>query len=88
MSLHDGDLSVHKDDKSTFRRRIRDSVGDDHFRDLDRSTDDSVAIQVNGDLVDLLIDTDYYKSRLSILALRPAPIQVDPSKSKGNVCVD
>ena len=33
-------------------------------------------LQINGDLVDVLVDTDYYKNRLSILALRPAPVQV------------
>ena len=26
--------------------------------------------------MDVLVDTDYYKNRLSILALRPAPVQV------------
>jgi hypothetical protein len=29
--------------------------------------------------VQVLIDIDYYKNRLQILALRPAPIQVEPT---------
>ena len=76
--------ALNPDDRSAFRRRIRASVGDDHFRDMHGTTDDAVATQINGDLVDLLIDTDYYKNRLSILALRPAAVQGNFLAHPGN----
>jgi hypothetical protein len=130
-------FALNPDDRSAFRRKIMESVEENHFREVlfcwllspcamssnlifkrcrcflvstccaivlfvaisskksfaphldhflllavweqvDGNTDLEVSIAINNDLVDILIDTDYYKSRLSILATRPAAVQVAP----------
>ena len=45
-------------------------------RDLALETTVVAAQTINGDGIDVLIDVDYHKSRIEILTLRPAHVQV------------
>ena len=69
--------SVGLDDGSVLRERIRGAV--DHFVDLSAASNTAAAQRIVDDGVDILIDLTGYISlhRPEILALRPAPVQVN-----------
>ena len=78
------------DDGSEIRARIRGAA--ERFVDLSREADDSAARRIYDDGVDILVDLTGYTfgTRSQILALRPAPIQVNwfyPG-TMGAACVD
>jgi len=79
------------DDGSTIRARIRN--GCEHFSDVAGESFIEIAQRIRGDGIDILVDLKGYTmgSRPQILALRPAPVQVNwlgfPG-SMGTECVD
>jgi len=83
FSLHDrgrfqvNGYSYGRDDGSAARRRLVQSF--DRFVDLEAASFAEAADQIRGDGVDILIDLKGYTAgaRPQILALRPAPIQVN-----------
>jgi predicted O-linked N-acetylglucosamine transferase (SPINDLY family) len=83
FELHDHDrfrisaYSCGADDRSPMRRRLERAF--DRFVDIRKLSDEEAARKINSDRVDILVDLKGYTdgSRSSILALRPAPIQVN-----------
>jgi hypothetical protein len=69
-------FALNQDDGGAFRRRIRKSFGPGRFVEAFGISDEEVATLVNKEQIHVLIDIDYNKLRLSILALRPASVQV------------
>lgn len=69
--------SYGKDDGREMRARLRRTF--DHFNDISALSDREAAQAVYADGIDILIDLKGFtgESRTSILALRPAPIQVN-----------
>ncbi len=69
--------SLGPDDGSAMRRRLVGAL--DRFVDLRTLSDNEAAQRIHADGVDILIDLNGYagSGRTSILALRPAPIQVN-----------
>jgi len=65
------------DDGSAMRRRLM--AGFDDFVDLEKASHAEAAARIRGDGVDILVDLKGYTrdARPGILALRPAPIQVN-----------
>lgn len=65
------------EDGSQIRRRIVDAF--DHFTDVSTLTDRQVAQRIRDDGIDILVDLKGYTggSRSAIMALRPAPVQVN-----------
>lgn len=65
------------DDGSEWRRRVVE--GCEHFRELRESGAEAAARQIAGDGIDVLVDFGGHTggSRPEILALRPAPVQVN-----------
>ena len=66
-----------RDDGGAMRGRIRSAV--DRFVDLRDQSNAAAAQRIQDDAVDILLDLSgyTYHSRLELLALRPAPIQVN-----------
>lgn len=83
ISLHDRDrfqvngYSYGRDDGSPARRRLSQSF--DRFVDLEPASFAEAATRIRADAVDILVDLKGYTAgaRPQILALRPAPIQVN-----------
>jgi protein O-GlcNAc transferase len=83
FELHDRDrfqitaYSSGPDDRSPMRRRLERAF--DRFVDVRKLSDEEAARKINDDHVDVLVDLKGYTegSRSTILALRPAPIQVN-----------
>jgi predicted O-linked N-acetylglucosamine transferase (SPINDLY family) len=83
FALHDREAfeiygySFGRDDGSTYRRRIVE--GCDVFRDLDKLALEACARRIHDDGIHILIDLQGHTgySRMNLLALRPAPIQVN-----------
>ncbi len=52
--------------------------------------DTQVARAINGDRIDVLLDVDYFKNRMEVLALHPAPTQINflahPGTSGAHFC--
>lgn len=65
------------DDGKGMRARLRRAF--DRFTDISRLTDEEAATAINDDGIDILVDLKGFTrgTRTSILALRPAPIQVN-----------
>lgn len=65
------------DDRSDYRRRI--VAGFEHFHDVRAWTHADIARRIAADGIDVLVDLKGYtgESRPEILALRPAPVQVN-----------
>ena len=65
------------DDGSAMRERIEKAF--DKFMDIQDDTDEDAAKKIYEDRIDILVDLTGYtqKTRSAILALRPAPIQVN-----------
>ncbi len=82
FELHDRDrfetrlYSYGRDDGSALRRRIEASG--DAFIDVSELSDGEVAQRIRDDRIDVLIDLKGFtlNARTSVLAMRPAPIQV------------
>jgi len=62
-------------DGGSFRRDIRASFPAGNFVDVFGKSDQEVATVINRERIQVLIDIDYNKLRLSILALAPATVQ-------------
>jgi predicted O-linked N-acetylglucosamine transferase (SPINDLY family) len=64
------------DDASPMRRRMRSAF--DTFVDVDALSDSAAAGRILDDRIDILVELNGYtaKNRMSIVALRPAPLQV------------
>lgn len=69
--------SYGKDDRSEMRRRLE--AGFDRFIDLEKLTVEDCAAQIAGDEIDILVDLtgNTFWGRPQIMALRPAPVQVN-----------
>ncbi len=69
--------SIGPNDGNALRQRIEKSV--DHFRDFERQSFRESATAIAADSIDILVDLKGYtqNARPSILAHRPAPIQVN-----------
>ncbi len=69
--------SYGRDDKSPVRERVRNAC--DKFVDVRSEVDPVVAKRIAGDGIDVLVDLKGYtmESRTGIMAMRPAPIQVN-----------
>jgi len=69
--------SYGRDDGKEMRARLR--VAFDRFNDIGPLSDEAAARAIHGDGIDILIDLKGFTqgTRTSILALRPAPIQVN-----------
>jgi predicted O-linked N-acetylglucosamine transferase (SPINDLY family) len=65
------------DDGKKMRRRLASAF--DHFHDIASSSDSEAARKINDDGIHILIDLKGFtqNTRTSILALRPAPVQVN-----------
>ncbi len=76
------------DDASSTRARMIDAF--DQFREIQKLTYRSAAEQIAHDKIDILIDLKGYTSqaRPDILAMRPAPIQVNFLGYPGTMAVD
>jgi len=97
FELHDRDrfevfaYACGPDDRSAIRARLRSTC--EHFIDVSQDSHFATARRIHGDGVDILVDLTGYTlgTRLQILALRPAPIQVNwlgyPG-TMGTECVD
>ena len=68
-------FALNQDDGGSFRRDIRDSFPAGKFVDVFGKSDQEVATVINRQRIQVLIDIDYNKLRLSILALAPATVQ-------------
>lgn len=83
IELHDGErfeisaYSYARDDQTKERRRLEEAF--DHFVDISEMSMPEAAKRIHGDQVDILVDLTGFtqNSRSGILALRPAPIQVN-----------
>lgn len=83
FELHDrGRFEVHAyaygpDDRSAIRARLRNAC--EHFTDVSQESYFATAQRIHDDRVDVLVDLTGYTlgTRPQILALRPAPIQVN-----------
>lgn len=83
LELHNRDqfmisaYSAKVTDNSLLRKRVEKSV--DHFVDISKLSDAMVIEKIMADKVDILVDLSGYTeaSRSELLALRPAPIQVN-----------
>ncbi|EKX46446.1 hypothetical protein GUITHDRAFT_70511, partial [Guillardia theta CCMP2712] len=69
-------IALNGDDGGSFRRRIRESVGGDRFLELYGQSDAEIASRINQLSMHVLVDIDYNKERLTIMAFRPALLQV------------
>ena len=80
--------STTADDNSSLRKRVEGAF--DCFTDLGNSSTKDSARQINSDRVDILVDLTAYtkNSRSALLALRPAPIQVNYLGYPGSMGVD
>jgi protein O-GlcNAc transferase len=80
--------SYGKNDGSEMRARLEKAF--DEFVDIQHMTDESAAKKIYADGIDILVDLTGYtlSSRSSILALRPAPIQVNYLGYPGTMGVD
>jgi len=69
--------STGRDDGSTYRQRIRE--GCEHFIDVLHESDLAIARRIRDDQIHILVDLAVYNkhSATGILALRPAPVQVN-----------
>jgi predicted O-linked N-acetylglucosamine transferase (SPINDLY family) len=69
--------SCGRDDGSEMRKRLERAF--DRFVDIGSVSDEAAATRIYADEVDILVDLKGYtdRSRSSILALRPAPVQVN-----------
>ncbi|WP_425487340.1 UDP-N-acetylglucosamine-peptide N-acetylglucosaminyltransferase [Methylocystis heyeri] len=69
--------SYGKDDGREMRRRL--ACAFDHFHDISSNSDNEAARRINDDGIHILIDLKGFtqNTRTSILALRPAPVQVN-----------
>ncbi|MGA8170781.1 MAG: UDP-N-acetylglucosamine-peptide N-acetylglucosaminyltransferase [Methylocystis sp.] len=76
------------DDGKAMRPRLRRAF--DHFRDIGRLSDVEAARAIHADGVHILIDLKGFtrQTRTSILALRPAPLQVNYLGYPGTLGVD
>ena len=70
-------FSYGPDDDSGIRRRLIRGV--DHFIDIETHSQAASAQRIRDEAIDILIDINGYTrgSRIEVLALRPAPIQVE-----------
>ena len=69
--------SIGRPDSGAYRSKISKAV--DHFKDVHLRSDREIATEIKADGIDILMDMKGYTggSRSGILALRPAPIQVN-----------
>ncbi|SEH04844.1 Uncharacterised protein [Candidatus Venteria ishoeyi] len=82
FELHDREhfeiiaYSIGPDDDSDIRKRIK--TGFDRFEEVQALSIEQLAAQIRADKVDILVDLTGYTShsRSAVLALRPAPVQV------------
>lgn len=80
--------SIGADDGSSCRRRIETAF--EHFHDVRAMSYEAVARRIAADGIDILVDLGGYTadSRPEILALRPAPIQVNWLGFPGTMAAD
>ena len=76
------------DDGSAVRARVREAF--DRWRDVRAASDADIAEQIRGDGIDVLIDRagHTFGGRLSILASRPAPVQLHYMSYPGTLSYD
>jgi protein O-GlcNAc transferase len=69
-------LSHGEDDKSSYRQHIQ--ATSEHFIDFSKLRDEDIAKQIHSLGIDILVDLNGYTAneKTSVLALRPAPIQL------------
>jgi protein O-GlcNAc transferase len=83
IELHDGErfeisaYSYARDDKTRERKRLEEAF--DHFVDITAMSMPEAAKKIHADQIDILVDLTGFtqNSRSGILAMRPAPIQVN-----------
>lgn len=83
IELHDGEkfevfaYSYARDDKTRERKRLEEAF--DHFVDITAMSMPEAAKRIHADQIDILVDLTGFtqSSRSGILALRPAPVQVN-----------
>ena len=83
IELHDGEkfeifaYSYARDDKTKERKRLAEAF--DHFVDIGAMSMPEAARKIHADQIDILVDLTGFtqSSRSGILAMRPAPIQVN-----------